>query len=181
MRIRSRQVLSSVTASLTALASLPACGTHAVDSGETSPSRTSTTTAAAAASGTMPIPAAPAVQAPRTKKWIDLQVGDCLADPPPIDPAVLTVTIVDCATTHQAEVYLRAPMADTPAFAVVANRDCAAGFPEYTGHSIDGTPFTTTYLVDSNQDRTSANPAPSTVICLLQAATGRPLTGSARR
>ena len=38
-----------------------------------------------------------------------------------------------------------------------------------------------TYLIDSNQDRTSNNPLPSTVICLLQSANGHPLTGSARR
>jgi hypothetical protein len=38
-----------------------------------------------------------------------------------------------------------------------------------------------TYLIDSNQDRTSANPLPSTVICLLAASNGGPLTGSARR
>jgi hypothetical protein len=38
-----------------------------------------------------------------------------------------------------------------------------------------------TYLIDSNQDRTSNNPLPSTVICLLQAADGGPLTGSAHR
>jgi hypothetical protein len=36
------------------------------------------------------------------------------------------------------------------------------------------------YLIDSNQDRTSNDPLPSTVICLLQAANGGPLTGSAR-
>lgn len=177
MRIRSRQVSSSLTASLTALALLPACGAHAGNSGEASPSRTPT----AAVTTTTAVAAAPAMHGPETKKWIDLQVGDCLADPPPIDPGVLMVTIVDCAATHRAEVYLRAPMADTPAFADVAHQDCAAGFPEYTGRSIDGSPFTMTYLVDSNQDRTSANPTPSTVICLLQAANGQPLTGSARR
>jgi hypothetical protein len=94
---------------------------------------------------------------------------------------VLTVTIVDCATRHQAEVYFRAPIADTPAFADVANQKCAAGFSNYTGRSVDGSPFAVTYLIDSNQDRTASNPAPSTVICLLQAANGRPLTESARR
>jgi hypothetical protein len=38
-----------------------------------------------------------------------------------------------------------------------------------------------TYLIDSGQDRTSNNPLPSTVICLLQSASGQPLTESARR
>jgi hypothetical protein len=181
MRIRGRRVSSSLTASLAALVLLPACGTDAGNSGQTSPSLTPATTAAVAVTSTTAIAAAPTMHGVQTKKWIDLQIGDCLADPPPIDPGVLTVRIVDCATTHQAEVYLRAPMADTPAFADVANQDCAAGFPEYTGRSIDGSSFTTTYFVDSNQDRTSANPTPSTVICLLQSANGRPLTGSARR
>ena len=41
--------------------------------------------------------------------------------------------------------------------------------------------YAVTYLIDSNQDRTSNNPLPSTVICLLQSANVHPLTGSARR
>ncbi|MDT5014658.1 MAG: hypothetical protein QOD39_818, partial [Mycobacterium sp.] len=36
------------------------------------------------------------------------------------------------------------------------------------------------YLIDSTQDRTVANPLPSTVICLLQATNSQPLTASAR-
>ncbi len=67
------------------------------------------------------------------------------------------------------------------AIATIANRDCAAGFAPYTGQSVDRSPFSITYLIDSNQDRTGANPTPSTVICLLQAANGQSLTGSARR
>jgi hypothetical protein len=39
---------------------------------------------------------APTAQGPRPKKWIDLQVGDCLADPPPTDPAVVDVSVIDC-------------------------------------------------------------------------------------
>ncbi|MBS4730104.1 hypothetical protein MSM1_17785 [Mycobacterium sp. SM1] len=156
MRIRGRRVSSSLTAWLAALVLLPACGPDAASSGQTSPQRTPATTAPVAVTSTTAIAAAPAVHGALTKKWIDLQIGECLADPAPLDPGVLTVTTVDCATTHQAEVYLRAPMADTPAFAEVANQDCAAGFSEYTGRRIDGSPFTTAYLVDSEQDRTSA-------------------------
>jgi hypothetical protein len=125
--------------------------------------------------------AAPLPQSSRTEKWIDLQVGDCVADLPPADLSRVTVTVIDCATAHLAEVYLRAPMAVDAAIANVANRDCATGFAPYTGQSVDGSPFSITYLIDSNQDRTGANPTPSTVICLLQAANGRPLTGSAHR
>jgi hypothetical protein len=94
---------------------------------------------------------------------------------------VVTVTIVDCATAHGAEVYLRAAMEVNTAVADVANRKCDAGITQYTGRSRDGSPFAVTYLIDSNQDRTASNPTPSTVICLLQAANGQPLTGSARR
>jgi hypothetical protein len=180
MRIRSRQVLWGLTASLTALALLPGCGAHAGTSGKTSASRTSTTTAATAGTTTA-IAAPPTTQAPRTEKWIDLEVGDCLADAPPTDPSVVTVTIVDCATAHEAEVYLRAAMGVNAAIADVAGRECDVGFSRYTGQSVDGSPFAVTYLIDSSQDRTSSNPYPSTVICLLQAANGRPLTESARR
>jgi hypothetical protein len=114
----------------------------------------------------------------RTKKWIDLQIGDCLVDPPPTDPGVVVVSVVDCAIPHAAEVYLRTDVQVNAAVADVADRQCAAGLTRYTA---GGGPFATTYLVDSNQDRTSANPLPSTVICLLQASDGGPLTGSARR
>ena len=124
--------------------------------------------------------AAPAPLSRHTEKWIDLQVGDCVADLPPADLSRVTVTVVECATAHLAEVYLRAPMAVDSAIATVANRDCAAGFAAYTGQSVAGGRFSITYLIDSNQDRTGATPNPSTVICLLQAANGQPLTGSAR-
>ena len=125
--------------------------------------------------------AAPWQQGSHTEKWIDLQAGECVADLPPPDLSRVTVTVVDCAAAHLAEVYLRAPMAVDAAVAGVANRDCAAGFAPYTGRPVDGSPFSITYLIDSNQDRTGANPTPSTVICLLQAANGQSLTGSAHR
>jgi hypothetical protein len=80
-----------------------------------------------------------------------------------------------------AEVFRRAPMAVDTAIANVASRDCAAAFAPYTRQSADDSPFSITYLIDSNQDRTGANPTPSTVICLLQAANGQPLNGSAHR
>lgn len=125
--------------------------------------------------------AASAPQSSRSEKWIDLQVGECVADLPPSDLSRVTVTVVDCGTAHLAEVYLRAPMAVDTATATVANRDCAAGFAPYIGQPVGGSPYSVTYLIDSNQDRTGANPAPSTVICLLQAANGQLLTGSAHR
>jgi hypothetical protein len=114
-----------------------------------------------------------------TEKWIDLQAGECVADLPPADGSRVNVTVVDCATAHLAEVYLRAPMAVDAAIATVANRDCAAGLAPYTGQPVAGGRFSITYLIDSNQDRTGANPTPSTVICLLQSANGQPLIGSA--
>jgi len=125
--------------------------------------------------------AAPLPSGSHTEKWIDLQAGECVADLPPADGSRVDVTVVDCAAAHLAEVYLRAPTAVNAAIATVANRDCAAGLAPYTGQSVDSGRFSITYLIDSNQDRTGANPTPSTVICLLQSANGQPLTGSARR
>lgn len=124
--------------------------------------------------------AAPLQPGAHTEKWIDLRAGECVTDLPPADGSRVNVTVVDCATAHLAEVYLRAPMAVDAAIATVANRDCAAGFAPYTGQPVAGSRFLITYLIDSNQDRTGANPTPSTVICLLQSANGQPLTGSAR-
>ena len=133
------------------------------------------------ACATVTATAAPSPQGSHTEKWIDLQVGQCVTDLPPADLSRVTVTVVDCAAAHLAEVYLRAPMAVDTAIATVANRDCAAGFAPYTGQPANRSPFSITYLIDSNQDRTGANPTPSTLICLLQAANGQSLTGSAHR
>lgn len=125
--------------------------------------------------------AAPLPPGSHTEKWIDLQAGECVTDLPPADGSHVNVTVVDCATAHLAEVYMRAPMAVDAAIATVANRDCEAGFAPYTGQSVAGSRFSITYLINSNQDRTGADPTPSTVICLLQSANGQPVTGSARR
>jgi hypothetical protein len=159
--------------SLATLALLTACNGGANNSDATPTSPASTSAPATVA----PSPA----QGPRTEKWIELQVGDCLADPPPSDPSVVTVSVVDCALAHAAEVYLRADVEVNAAIADVADQQCGAGLIRYTGQAAGGGPFVMTYLIDSNQDRTSANPLPSTVICLLAASTGGPLTGSARR
>lgn len=120
-------------------------------------------------------------QAPRTEKWIDLKVGDCLADAPPTDPAVVMVTLVDCSQPHLAEAFVRAPIPVDAALEGTANAQCETGFVEYTGRASAGSPYTITYMIDSDQDRTFNNPLPSTVICLLQGAQGQSLTGSAHR
>jgi len=153
---------------------LAACGPGA-PVGEPA-STTSTTTS------TTTVVAAPAPEPPATRevKWVDLAVGDCIAEVPAVELGAVTATIVDCATSHQAEVYLLAPIAVNAAVTDVASRECAAGLSPYTDRPTGGA-FTVTYLIDSRQDRTSDNPLPSTVICLLQAADGRALTGSARR
>ena len=176
MRVRSIPALCVPLA----VASLTSCATNGIHAGSTSgtaPPTGPTSAAAAAATG----PASPATSGSRTEKWIDLHVGECVADLPPADLSRVTVTVVDCGTAHLAEVYLRAPMAVDTAIADVANRDCAAGFASYTGKSVDGSSYSVTYLIDSNMDRTGGTPMPSTVICLLQRANGQSLTGSARR
>lgn len=89
--------------------------------------------------------------------------------------------MADCATPHLAEVYLRAPVAVDSAVAAVANQACAAGFTPYTGQSPTASTYSITWLIDSHQDRTGADPTPSIVICLLQAANGQLVSGSARR
>ena len=172
MPVRSRHVLwSPITVAL-----LSACAAHAGISGNASTSPASPTTTAPA-----PIATPLTTQGARTVEWINLQVGDCLSDPPPSDPSVVTVTVVDCATPHHAEVYLRAPVGVNAAIAGVATQKCDAAFSAYTGRPAGDSAFAVTYLIDSSQDRTSSDPAASTVICLLQAANGQALTESARR
>jgi hypothetical protein len=160
MRVLSRRTLCG----LSAVTLLAGCATNSVHAGTTPTSTKPATPAATAVTAT--VPPTSALPGSRTEKWIALQVGECVADLPPADLSRVTVTVVDCATAHLAEVYLRAPTAVDSAIATVANRDCVSGFASYTGQS--------------NQDRTGANPTPSTVICLLQSANGQLLTGSAR-
>ena len=138
------------------------------------------TTASPSAAATTEVVAPPApTSTAKTVNWFDLDVGDCLSDPPPVDPTVISVAVVDCATPHRAEVYLRAPMAVNTAIADVVERTCGAGFASYTGRSVGDGSYSTTYLIDSNQNRTSSNPDPSTVICLLEAPGGGILEKSA--
>jgi hypothetical protein len=173
MRVRSIPALCGLSAATL----LAACASSGIHAGTTArPAPPAPTGPAATA-----VTAVPAVPGSRTEKWIDLQVGQCVTNLPPPDLSRVTVTVVDCGTPHLAEVYLRAPMAVDAAIANVANQDCAAGFAPYTGQSVDGSPYSVTYLIDSNMDRTGATPMPSTVICLLQGANSQPLTGSAHR
>ena len=174
-----RRLTGRAAASIAALVVLSACGPGAGPRDD--PSAAAPPTTSAQASSVPPTPTTTPSPEPRTTNWFDLDVGACLADPPPVDPSIVTVTVVDCAAPHQAEVYLRAPMAVNTALADVADRACRAGFLDYTGREMSSSPLATTYLIDSNQNRTSGNPDPSTVICLLQSASGEPLLASARR
>jgi hypothetical protein len=171
MRVRSIPAICAVPALLAA------CATSGVRANTTGTQAPPTAPPAKAVTAVV----TPSTQAPRSESWIDLKVGECVTDLPPADLSRVTVTVVDCGTAHLAEVYLRAPMAVDSALANVATKDCAAGFTPYTGKSVDGGPLSVSWLIDSNMDRTGATPMPSTVICLLQAANGQPLTGSAHR
>ncbi len=110
-------------------------------------------------------------------------MGDCLVDPPDVDLGVVTVTIVDCSSAHRAEVFLLAPIAVNAAVSSVAERECNAGLAPYVSPADPGAAraYAVTHLIYSRQDRTSDNPLPSTVMCLLQSAEGGSLTGSAHR
>ena len=77
----------------------------------------------------------------QTKNWFDLEVGDCVTEIPAIDMGAVTTDVVDCATPHQAEVYLLAPLAVNTAIDQVASEKCAAGFVAYTGQPFNGSPF----------------------------------------
>jgi hypothetical protein len=172
------RVLWRLTTSLIAVAVLSACGADTEDQATTSTSPTAaTTTSTIAAPLTTP--------AALTKTWVDLDVGDCITDIPRVDLGEVSVTLVDCATPHRAEVFFRAGIPVNAAIDDVANQECGGQFPRYTGQSLSGGPLAMTYLIDSNQDRTvidpTTGPSPSNVICLLEAAAGGPLTGSARR
>ena len=93
---------AGIATALLAAALLTGCSEEKATDG----AGTSSSTAAEAASTSAATPPVPTTQAPRTAKWTALQAGDCLADAPPTDPAVVTVTLVDCSTPHLAETYL---------------------------------------------------------------------------
>jgi hypothetical protein len=177
-RIEEGRVSRQLPAVIIPLLMLAGCGQQATP--EASPSASSTSTESATATPNPPSPvAAPPTQGPRTEKWVDLQVGDCVAEVPAVDLGAVTVDLVDCAMPHRAEVYLLAPIAVNAAVTDVANHVCTAGVAAYTGQPASA--FAVTYLIDSRQDRTSDNPLPSTVICLIQGVDVRPVTGSAHK
>jgi hypothetical protein len=161
--------------SVAALVVVSACG-------RTTPQQVATTTPQAPPPTTTSATtvAAPPAPAAATKNWFDLAVGDCVTEIPAIDVGAVTTTLVDCATPHQAEVFMLAPLAVNTAIDQVAMEKCLQGFVAYTGQTTDGSPFQVTYLIDSNQDRTENNPLPSTAICFLESRDGSPLTTSAR-
>lgn len=154
----------------------PAASSPKSSPGSSSPELSPGSSAPAGSAGASSPPPA----APRTENWTKLEAGDCLAEAPPTDPAVVMVTLVDCSQPHLAETFLRAPIPVDAALDGTASTNCEAGFVEYTGGPSAGSPYSITYLIDSDQDRTFNNPLPSTVICLLQDPQGQPLTGSAR-
>lgn len=154
---------------LTSVALLGGCG--ASDSGRGAGSVAASASVSASVSSS-------AETTSQTKPWVDLQVGECVAEVPAVAVGAVTANVVDCATAHQAEVFLLAPVAVNAAIADVAGQACAAGLERYTGGERQRE-LSVTYLIDSRQDRTGAIALPSTVICLLQATAG-PLEGSAR-
>ncbi len=160
-------------AALIVLVSLSSCAAGHSGDAPVSTSTTSTTAATTRATAAPPTS--------KTKNWFDLAVGDCLSEIPAIDEGAVTVTVVDCATPHVAEVYLLSPLKVDTAIDRVAGEKCAEGFVDYTGQPFNGSAFRVSYLIDSNQDRTADNPTPSTAICYLQAVDGQPLAKSARR
>ncbi|MEJ6536432.1 MAG: hypothetical protein QNL98_04220 [Mycobacterium sp.] len=172
MGVQRARSLAGVAFVLSATACLAGCTGKQTQTVATSATPPGTTLATA--------PVAPTIPA-RIEKWIDLKAGDCLAGLPSADPAVLTVTVVDCATPHLAEVYLRAAIPVEAAVTGTTDQQCQAGVTQYTGAPLTGSPYTIFYLIDSEQDRTSNNPLPSTVICLLQGAQGQSFSTSAHR
>jgi hypothetical protein len=129
-----------------------------------------------------PQPTAPPAHsaAPKAVNFVDLRLGDCVIDLPPSDLSTVTVNVVDCTAPHLAEVITRHDIEVNTAVNDVANQACTAGLHTYAGGASSDR-LSVTYLIDSNQDRTSDNPLPSTVICLAQSADGSALQGSIRR
>jgi hypothetical protein len=167
----------ALAAPLIVLAALPACSGKAAPPSPQSKASQTSAVGSGAASATASQSAGAAAA---TARWTELKPGQCLAAPPPTDPAVVIVDIVDCAKPHSAEVFLRVSIPVDAALTGTANAQCESGLAQYTGNASAAGQYTITYLIDSDQDRTFNNPLPSTLICLIQGIQGQPLTGSAR-
>ncbi|MEI7916017.1 MAG: hypothetical protein WCH82_14830 [Mycobacteriaceae bacterium] len=165
---------------LSAVAVLGGCASTATAPSPTSATSTATSPSEPTTAAPPPTSTPAPTTAARVQTWSALQPGDCVAEPPPTDPAVVTVTVVDCAGPHLAETFTRVGIPVDAALSENATAQCEAGFLTYTGRPSAGSGYTISYLIDSEQDRTSNNPLPSSVICLLQSAAGQALTGSAR-
>ena len=161
MGLRGLHPVSGIAVALAVAALLAGCDAKkpadsAAGSTSSSPASSTSTGASSGSSGAADTSAAAptTTKAPRIVKWIDLQVGDCLADVPPSDPAVVEVTVVDCSQPHMAETFVRAPIPVDAALDGTANAQCESGFVQYTGQASAGSPYTVGYLIDSDQDRT---------------------------
>lgn len=158
-------------------ASLAGCNTQSTPSAQETTPEPSTTISSPPPAAAAPAP--PAVTATETR-WVDLQPGQCLAEAPPEDPAVVMVAVVDCAGPHAAEVFHRTGLAVNTALAEVADQACSAGLASYTGGT-GGAGYAVTYLIDSDQNRRADVAEPSTLICVLSDPGGATLTGSKAR
>lgn len=165
---------------LSAVAVLGGCASTATAPSPTSATSTATSPSEPTTAAPPPTSTPAPTTAARVQTWSALQPGDCVAEPPPTDPAVVTVTVVDCAGPHLAETFTRVGIPVDAALSENATAQCEAGFLTYTGRPSAGSGYTISYPIDSEQDRTSNNPLPSSVISLLQSAAGQALTGSAR-
>ena len=123
LRVGQRQLLVAIVALLAVPVSAVGCGAQQLEKTPEIAAQIPSATAS---------PASTTMSA-RTEKWIDLEAGDCLAAPPSSDPAEVTVTVVDCATPHLAEVYLRANIPVDTAVTGTANQQCETGLLDYTG------------------------------------------------
>lgn len=171
----------ALAAALSVLAAVPSCGhKSAAPAGQSQGSPATSMPGAAGPATTGPVVSPPSpIAQPGTTRWVDLKPGQCLAAPPPTDPAIVTVDVVDCSQPHSAEVFLRVNIPVDTALTGNANAQCETGLGQYTAGASAGGQYAITYLIDSDQDRTSNNPLPSTLICLLEGAQGQPLSRSA--
>ena len=140
--------------SLAALMLISGCTSTA-----TAPTSETPTTPASSTTPQTPSATPTATPTARTANWFDLDVGECLADPPPTDPNVVAVAVVECRKTpHRAEVYQRAPLAVNTAVVDVATRKCDNGFTAYTGEPVGSGRFTVTYLTDYQPEPDGVQP-----------------------
>lgn len=156
-----------------AMLTLPGCGTQtlqdgAEQSGTPAATSTSSPTASSSEAGPSASEKPTAAAGPERIYWEDLMPGMCFVTPE--DPAAISVTVVDCRTTHDHEVIGNTDLPGTDtwpgddAVDKAAGEQCEKSFDSYVGVDYDLSELEIDYFTT---DREGWEDGDHTLICMV--------------